>query len=398
MLAKLLPIISWDDAPSKRPDNWHSVVIAFARALAAIEVAASHLRAMFYPGMRTISDPPLWYQGFAFLTGFGHQAVLLFFVISGWLVGGSLLDKWHQRDALTHYTIDRATRLWTVMIPVFGLSVLLGLASTQLDGSKIDVFSTGEFSALTFLGNLIGLQLMAVPNFGGNFPLWSLSNETWYYVLFPLVLIGVRGPHWGARALSTIAVLVLIFTLKSTIILYFLIWLLGAAGSRVQIRCSRAFRVAIITVAVLSSVYCRLTGLNDDISFAAFVPDLILSLFFLIILCTLRHSPSPRQPAARALIRAGRYFAEFSFTLYLIHVPLIQAFQGILLKVSGLGTLSPHEPLHLLLSMLMLCLLTLGAWLFYLLFESHTPQIRRWAKTKVLGTTKVNGVGASAGP
>lgn len=367
-----------------RMDSWQSIVIAFVRALAAIEVAASHLRALFYPGMRTIADPPLWYQGFAFLSGFGHQAVLLFFVISGWLVGGSLLNKWQQPNIVANYAVDRLTRLWTVLLPVFLITLMLSLLRGELDTSTLDYTTTGEFSTLAFAGNLIGLQLIAVPTYGGNFALWSLSNETWYYVLFPLLMVMFRTNRLGVRTISALAISVLAILLPPILMLYFLVWLLGAACSRIQIECGVGMRSIVIVIGVTASFYCRLTGLNDDLAFSAFLPDMVLSLLFLMVLCSLSDSTGPTSVMALRCAWAGRYLAEFSFTLYLLHVPLIQALKIACKKSFGISQLSPHDPVHMVVYGLMLCGLILSAWLFYLVFEARTPQIRQWAKRKLL--------------
>jgi peptidoglycan/LPS O-acetylase OafA/YrhL len=376
--------ITWNAPSADRADNWHSIVIAFVRALAAIEVAAAHIRALLYPGMRTISDPSLWFQCFAFFTGFGHQAVLLFFIISGWLVGGSLLDKWQQRDVIANYAIDRVTRLWTVLIPVFILTLLIGLASGQLDATVIDYGSTKDFSLLTLIGNLVGLQKMAVPTFGDNFALWSLSNETWYYLMFPLLIVMVRTPRLAVRTMCALFLALLTLTLPPVMLLYFVIWLMGAACSRIQINCSRLTGAGIVVATVIMSAYCRLGGVNDDLSTASFLPDLVLSCLFLIILCSLQNSAVPSSPRMLRFIAIGRYFAEFSFTLYVIHVPLIQVIKHGILKVTGVDQLSPANPVHLAWCAGMLCLIVASAWLFYLLFESRTPQIRKWAKRMLL--------------
>ncbi|MEJ7807407.1 MAG: hypothetical protein WKG03_15970, partial [Telluria sp.] len=54
-------------------DHHHSILIAVLRGLAAVEVAAAHLRAQSFPGLKGLQDPMLWYQVLAFLTGFSHQ-------------------------------------------------------------------------------------------------------------------------------------------------------------------------------------------------------------------------------------------------------------------------------------------------------------------------------------
>lgn len=74
-------------------DFAHSLLISLLRGLATLEVAAAHLRAHVYPGYSFVAQPGAAFQGLAFITGFAHQAVVVFFLLSGWLVGGSLLNK-----------------------------------------------------------------------------------------------------------------------------------------------------------------------------------------------------------------------------------------------------------------------------------------------------------------
>jgi peptidoglycan/LPS O-acetylase OafA/YrhL len=165
----------------------HSLLISLMRGLAAVQVAAAHLRSEMFPGLREMADPPLYYQLLAFGTGFAHQAVVVFFLISGWLVGGSLLNRIGQPGALVSYAIDRATRLWTVLVPAMCLMLAVGIVITEADPARADFAAANEYSAASFAGNLLGLQTVLVKNFGGNYALWSLANETWYYVQFPLL-------------------------------------------------------------------------------------------------------------------------------------------------------------------------------------------------------------------
>ncbi|QOY92988.1 hypothetical protein IM543_15490 [Massilia sp. UMI-21] len=92
-------------------DQWHSMLISLLRGAAALQVAAAHLRAQVYPGFSTVQDPSLAFQALAFASGFAYLAVIVFFVLSGWLVGGSLLNRLNTDNAMSNYAIDRVTRL-----------------------------------------------------------------------------------------------------------------------------------------------------------------------------------------------------------------------------------------------------------------------------------------------
>lgn len=365
-------------------DCWHSVLISLLRGLAAIEVAAAHLRADTYPGLRTVANPSIWFQGFTFATGFAHHAVLVFFVISGWLVGGSLLDKIGQPDAIASYAIDRVTRLWTVLIPTFLLTLLFGLVTGVVDEQSIDFHSANDYSAVVFGANLIGLQTIAVPAYGGNFPLWSLANETWYYLLFPLLVVLLRAPGRALRVACGTALLLLAVLLPAALVGYFGIWLLGVVFSRIRIECSTVQRSGWLILVAALWTYYRLTGDMNAFTLANVLPDLGCSLIFLVFLSSLQFKAAATSKLQPFLARIGTFFAEFSFSLYVLHVPLIGLLRHWALKPWGLRELSPHEPLHFAIYLGMLATLLAGAYLSYRLFESHTYRIRRLLKRMLL--------------
>jgi peptidoglycan/LPS O-acetylase OafA/YrhL len=365
-------------------DCWHSVLISLVRGLAAIVVAAAHLRAEMYPGLRTSTDPSIWFTGLAFATGFAHHAVLVFFVISGWLVGGSLLDKSGQPDAIASYTIDRITRLWTVLIPTYMLTLLIGLSTGVISAQGIDFSRANEYSALTLGANLIGLQTIAAPNFGGNFALWSLANETWYYLLFPLLVMLFHARRLAARVACGATLALLVAMLPGAIIGYFAIWLLGVAFSRLRIECGAALRSGWLVLVVAMWGYYRLTGNMDAFDLAAVLPDMVCSLAFLVLLSSLQFRAAATSKLRRPLARIGTFFAEFSFSLYVLHLPLIGLLQHWILTRWGLRQFSPHEPLHFVLYLGVLATLLAGSYLSYRLFESQTYRIRRLLKRILL--------------
>src|SRR5204863_1384009 len=59
-----------------------------------------------------------------FLSGYGHTAVVVFFVLSGFLVGGTVIrsdrnGRWSWRG----YVLQRGTRLYVVLIPALLLTL-----------------------------------------------------------------------------------------------------------------------------------------------------------------------------------------------------------------------------------------------------------------------------------
>lgn len=359
-------------------DQWHSMLISLLRGLAALQVAAAHVRAQVYPGFGTVQDPSLAFQGLAFASGFAYLAVIVFFVLSGWLVGGSLLNRLDTDNAISNYAIDRVTRLWIVLLPTFGAMLLFGLATGTLDPSKLSFAPDNAYSVTALIGNLLGLQNILVPEFGGNFPLWSLSNEIWYYVLFPLLVMLFRTRAILHRFFILVVAAAIVHLLNNAILLYFSIWLLGAAFSRVRIECGPFLRWALCLGVIGAAVAVRLKG-TSDISVDSFVQYLLFSLVFVLFLSSMQFKRD-RTRVSECVNRIGRFFSEFSFTLYVLHIPLMAAFLHLTAPVLGNGKLDPNQPMDLLVYLLLYLGLVVGAWLFHLPFEARTYQAREWLK------------------
>lgn len=378
------PSIHWQARAPLGENAVQSLLISALRGLAALQVAASHLRAEIYPGLRTLEDPTLAYLGLAFFTGFAHQAVVVFFLISGWLVGGSLMNRFGKPQALAHYAIDRFTRLWTVLLPTLLLTLAVGLIIGAAAPGPMDFDPANEFSAASFAGNLFGLQTVTVPDFGGNYPLWSLAHETWYYIQFPLLLLVLAGGGVLRRAAAGAALVLLLATLRDMISLYFAIWLLGAAFSRIRIDCGQVCRGLLLVLTLALFVYYRLRGTNDDLVPGSFVQDIICGIPFLLLLASLQQ---PVDSAAPAYVRANRvavFFSEFSFSLYVLHIPVIDLMRYLGRQYLGRDRLNPNVATDFLWYFFVLGMVVLVAYVFYLLFERHTVRIRNALKNWLL--------------
>jgi peptidoglycan/LPS O-acetylase OafA/YrhL len=320
----------------------------------------------------------LLFQGLAFSTGFAYLAVIVFFVLSGWLVGGSFLNKYNAPHAYRHYAIDRCSRLWVVLLPTFLVVLLAGAAIGEIRPTQLSLSINEPFSLSAFLGNMVGLQTLIVPPFGGNFPLWSLANETWYYVLFPLLVMVWTGQTFAARAAATIAVVAIVQLVHGAIILYFSIWLLGVAFSRIKLEAGPTLRSALLLLLIGSAVYIRMKG-KSDITPDSYLQYLLFSMVFVLFLSSMQLK-RPATPVLDRVDRAGRFFADFSFTLYVLHVPLIAVMGHLIWSISGKGQLSPSVFSHYLIYAGMYALLVVAAYLFHLPFEANTPGVRRWLK------------------
>jgi len=367
----------------------HSNLISLMRALAALEVVAAHLRAQLFPSLRTLPDPTFWYQVLAFFTGFSHQGVVVFFVLSGWLVGGSLLNKLHQPGIMLAYAIDRLTRLWTVLIPAFVLTLLISMFTGDVLPTVADFSTDNPYSFSAFVGNLLGLQTMAVPRFGGNFSLWSLANETWYYVLFPMLLLPLVAKTTLVRCGAVVLTAIAAFFLNADLMLYFAVWLMGVGFSRLRIDASPAVRRLLLLTLLCASVYFRMAGNIDRLVAGSLLQDVILSGLFLAYLSSLQFKASCMPWAIRSA-KVAAFFSGFSFTLYVIHVPLLGLLRSMFPARLGHG-LSPDHIADLGVMALMLVTIVALAYLFHLPFEAQTYRLRRIVKSALVWPRQQSG-------
>jgi peptidoglycan/LPS O-acetylase OafA/YrhL len=103
----------------------------------------------------------------------GDEAVLAFFVLSGFLVGGQIIRKaQHNTFDIRYYAIDRATRILLPLIPACVLTAALSAF----------IFST-HVEPWVLLANMTGLNEVIAPTLRYNIPMWSLAYEIWFYII-----------------------------------------------------------------------------------------------------------------------------------------------------------------------------------------------------------------------
>jgi peptidoglycan/LPS O-acetylase OafA/YrhL len=330
--------------------------------------------------------------------GLGHQWVIVFFVMSGYLVGGSVLrsvraDRWSWRS----YLLARLTRLYVVLLPALLLGGILDWTGMHMQGTgavysgqsgmhalAVDVHTT--LTLPTLAGNSLFLQTIAlpglhgltVPAFGSNGPLWSLSNEFWYYMAFPLlVLLMARGRSWPIRMTCGLGLLLWGWFVGSSIALLGIPWLMGVLIADSPPVPSRRSWVRGLTLLAAFAMFAAGLVLSKQHE-GALVFDLILGVAVTFLIWVTLHSAT--EPLPSAYVRVAQRAARSSYTLYLIHLPMV-----IFLKASlHIERAVPGWHTFLVAGAILLGALVY-AQLAYQLFERNTDQIRNWVKSHVLG-------------
>jgi len=371
--------------PRKLPPS-ASDSLDLIRAVAACAVMFGHLRTFFFVDFQHLSHRSLPLEALYFFAGFGHQAVIVFFVLSGFLISSTVIrshvvGKWSWRD----YVVNRATRLYVVLIP----GLLLGffwdrLGSWLFAGKGIyahplsDLGLAVPLNNLTlgaFLGNFLFLQTILCEPFGSNGPLWSLANEFWYYVLFPVAL--AAGLAWAARRLrialplTCLAILIGIFVGRG-ILIGFLIWLAGSAlvflYSKIQLRSRSGVLGILCLFSVLAGVSLAVARVRQwDPLFSDLELGFVFTLFlFALLQIQVGDDPSPYSSVAHR-------FAGFSYSLYVLHFPFLLFFRSWLVPPDRWQP----TPLHLLCAACVGIACLFYAWLISRVTEAKTDIARR---------------------
>jgi peptidoglycan/LPS O-acetylase OafA/YrhL len=334
-------------------------VLDIARIVASQIVMIGHLRIQMLPDHELIGEAPLWSKAVAFVAGFQGAAVIIFFVVSGWQVGGRFLRTDMEQTDILQYLTDRVSRLWTVLIPLLVLSALLGAAGV--------LPAWVPLGPTAFVANLFGLQTLLVPNYAGNSPLWSLANETFYYLLLPaIVALASRRAVLIFFSAAIFAIYLSIGT--ASLWLYALIWFTGALFSFVTIRPDRfAYATAAFCIALLVHRMFRL----DEV----FLAEWGYAILFCIMVSSGRRVKWPDRPVM--------FFQRYTFSLYVLHVPLMLMLFEALPDKKALDQLPSLTRLALFGAIVLI--INLAAYLFYLSFEQHYVKVRRWIKARTAG-------------
>ena len=281
-------------------------------------------------------------------TPWAFGAVSIFFVLSGFVIRYVTTTRVSTSG---EYAIDRLSRIYSVVIPAILLTVVCDLISLAANrsfylhnwGISLQHPLFKVFANLTFTSQFWGVDLPLL----SNSPFWSLSYECMYYIFYGILFLGGKSKWLFALALAVMVGAPILYLMP--------LWLLGCLCYDVYQRL-RTSRFALVVFAALSllSTYLSCRAIHS-IHFAAhfawqqrlpILGDLTLfgyarpvhtlglrratenfylvglpaALIMLSLLLLVSHLP---QIQSKTIITRVRYIADGTFTLYLIHFPLL---------------------------------------------------------------------------
>jgi peptidoglycan/LPS O-acetylase OafA/YrhL len=350
------------------------------RGVAALAVMVGHIRGLFFLAYPDLTDPSPLVALLYVVTGLGHQAVMVFFVLSGFFVGGSVMAA-VQRWSWKRYLVNRFTRLYLVLLPALLLTSMVDYFAYRQPGGHtyfdlpIKQFNayplSGRDSMGVFLGNALFLQGIVVPTFGSNSPLWSLANEFWYYLLFPtLVLVPFSPGKVKRRACGFLMALLLLAWLPAALLAGFLVWLLGVGvHSLPAVTARRGLRWGLHVLS--AGTFCGTLMLSRVHRIPADWSDFGIGFAFSLWLYCLTKVEGARLGVMPVYDWFARLLSKCSYSVYAVHFPVV------LLIRTSLGT-SLWGPTigNLVLGGAGCYTIFLFGLLFSRLTEAHTDTVR----------------------
>jgi peptidoglycan/LPS O-acetylase OafA/YrhL len=353
------------------------------RWVAAFLVCITHVRVPFLADFSQAGPQPWPIAILYAIHGFGHMAVVVFFCLSGYLVGGEVVREFVAGTfSWRKYLVKRVARIY----PVYGLALLLtlildwvgihyfnqsGIYTAGISGPMLQTDFAARLTPSIGFGNLLFFQEIFVPPFGSNRPLWSLAYEAWYYVLFPLGVCACRGKMGVLRRGISIGLFgAVMWLVGQQIMIYFLIWLMGllpVLAARWMPR--RIWWPALGMLLVLGASRVKLLesvdGLWVDAALACCVVLFIGSLG--------KHAINVPGP-----IWFHRFLSNFSYSLYLVHWPFALFLSAALNEICGMQLRSAPTFWAWGLYGLIILAVYFFAFGFSRISEHHTLRTRNW--------------------
>jgi peptidoglycan/LPS O-acetylase OafA/YrhL len=330
------------------------IYLDFLRAAAANAVLLGHAAHLF------LVDSPLDNSHIE------DAGVLIFFIISGFLITYSVLQKLENATySFREFLIDRFSRIYCAFLPALLFVKIIDSFTIRLPLSPSSRISELTWISgmrahqdwYTFFGNLFMLQdfplfqilrrlgfhnsCFFLTNFGSGIPFWTISIEWWIYMLFGfIVIVLIRNRKRVSFVIICILGLLLIspcyYAMGGPIACLTLLWIIGMLSAfcliklpilltKSDVLISSVANQKIWGVALFLSILFmsgRLMAIHTDVGKYAFQElqfGVFLALFIFSGLFFFGHSKN----VPFLIDKPISFMASYSYSLYLVHAPIM---------------------------------------------------------------------------
>ncbi|MER6222059.1 acyltransferase family protein [Streptomyces sp. 900105755] len=343
------------------------------RGLAALYVVLFHCWLYTFPGYPHSSAPP-WLGGLMF----GRLAVVFFLVLSGFSLAISPARHGWRASGVGEFLRRRA---WRILPPYWAALALSLLVSRFVVPASHFGPPTG---ATVLVYGLVAQDMVTAPTPNGAF--WSIGVEAELYLLFPLLLLVRR--RWGAAILAasvTLPVVALGLAAPGANPVEGDNWLAphlapvfaaGVAGAGIVTASDRVRRLPWGWFAVLAALPVLALGAVRGSAWTVnhyFWIDLAVAPAMTMLLAAV----ATGKPAVLVRLLTARPvhgLGGFSYSLYLIHLPVVLA---VIRRVAP-HFVAPGLPTFWFTLSVGLPVSVVSAWLFSKVFEIPFKRNRSW--------------------
>lgn len=251
---------------------------------------------------------------------FSQGAVAVFFAMSGFLIGKSIQLNIIRNNSFlpAEYFSSRARRIYPPLLLSILLLFFLSLV-VPLTGVNFDFEYKNLFASLLFVNNFL------TKNSNLNFVLWTLSFEVWCYIL-----IGLFFAPKNIYKMLSIAIFVTLFTLNYRFFGYFLIWIFGFSSSYLHNNLDRVKNYPIILLFLASLAGLFFFGVKvimNDVE--------VIDSYNLMVGMTFTTAILLFMKTGKFKLNFLSSSARYSYTLYIVHMPILIALSAILGLING---------------------------------------------------------------
>jgi peptidoglycan/LPS O-acetylase OafA/YrhL len=360
---------------SQRTSGKPIIGLDLLRGIAAFAVFLGHVRGSSFV---EFGDLPLDQQGILTkvlfgITRTGHEAVLVFFVLSGYLVGGQIINRVREgRFKMIAYALERTTRIFIPLIPACVFTIAISWL----------VFGQEPNWPQTLL-NMFGLNGVLTETLTANAPLWTLAYEIWFYLI-----AGALGYLFTSAQRAHIAFLVIACGVVVFCVLdarYVLFWMMGGLCTALSGQ-KRLWLLGMIGCAlfIFGVLDYQLASESKSFKNVVYLPVPVAEALIVLGVCSIiPFVCEPKIDAALKILRVpALYLSSISYTLYLFHYPLNVALDNIFPKAANLSWTSIGA------FCVKTAIIFLAINVFYLAFEANTAAIRRYLRGHLFAVQK----------
>lgn len=292
------------------------------RWLAALVVVLGHAQMVHLSVSGRHPTPGGLWQ---YIGAHAHSAVMVFFVLSGFVVAYATDQKRasHAPYRLRDYFADRWSRIYSVLLPAIVLTLVIdffGKSFFLFPAYTNPAHIPQERELLRVILNVFGLQGSwgVRAQMGSNPALWSIAYELAFYALWGVFSFRASLGN-KPRLMLTMLVAVWLGVFGWKIAVYFVPWLMGVLAWRWVARGREILRSPLIVLLVVLLLMNHFINFRNMTGYEI-INDMLFALCIALLLVVQVRLPAWAGPRLRA---ANRWMADFSYSMYAYHLPVI---------------------------------------------------------------------------